>query len=65
LVAGQYYALRIMYANAQGDADFGYSITAPDGTVIVDASTGASIDIVQFSCDGTTAPPYAPFGSET
>jgi hypothetical protein len=35
LVAGVYYPLRIAWMNAQGDAAFGYLITAPDG------STGA------------------------
>lgn len=50
---------------SQEDGTFGYSIAAPDGTVILDANTGPSIDLVQYSCDGTTAPPYEPFGSET
>ena len=36
LVEGEYYALRIMFGQAQGGAVFAASIAAPDGTVILD-----------------------------
>jgi hypothetical protein len=65
LVEGEHYALRIMFGQAQGGAVFAASITAPDGTVILDSNSSASPYLVQYSCDRTSAPTYAAFGSET
>lgn len=65
LEQGQYYALRIVYANAQTNAAERMSITAPDGTVILGVDSVANPYVVQYSCDGVTAPPYPPFGQET
>lgn len=65
LVAGEYYPLRFMWVNGDGPGNFEFSITAPDGTIVLDADTVASPYIVQFSCDGTTAPAYPAWGSET
>lgn len=62
---GQYYALRIVFAQAQGPATFTVEVTAPDGSVFLSDSSTASPYLVQYSCDGTTAPQYAPFGQET
>ena len=59
LVAGQYYAFRIMYANGGGGAYFSMTVKDPTGTAI------PSADLVQYSCDGVLAPKYAAFGSET
>lgn len=57
LTAGEYLPIRIVFAQAQGAAEFGLSITAPNGS---------SPQFVQCSCDGRTAPAYAePFGAET
>ena len=65
LTAGQYLPVRIMFAQGQLAAVFKMSITAPDGTVFLDSSTNGSPYLVQYSCDGTSAPPYAqPFGAE-
>ena len=65
LVEGEYYALRIMFGQAQGGAVFAASITAPDGAVILDSDSSPSLYLVQYSCDGVFAPEYAVFGSET
>lgn len=65
LEEGEYYALRIVYANAQEAVLEDFSITAPNGTVVLGPGTGASPYIVQYSCDGVAAPPYPPFGQET
>lgn len=65
LEQGQYYALRIVYANAQTNAAERISITAPDGTVILGVDSVPNQYVVQYSCDGVTAPPYPPFGQET
>lgn len=65
LVAGQYYPIRIVFGQAQGAASFEMTVTAPDGTSFLGGSTGASPYLVQFSCDGVTAPAYASFGQET
>lgn len=64
-VAGQYYALRIMFAQAQGDAAFAMRVTAPDGTVFLGAGVASSTYLVQYSCDGVTAPRFPAFGSQT
>lgn len=66
LVQGQYYPVRIIFAQAQGGAVFEITVTAPDGEVFLSSSTTGSPYLVQYSCDLVTAPPYAePFGSET
>lgn len=64
-VAGQYYPLRIMFAQAQGDAAFAMRVTAPDGTVFLGAGVASSAYLVQYSCDGVTAPRFPAFGSQT
>ncbi|KAH8807920.1 GLEYA domain-containing protein [Xylogone sp. PMI_703] len=63
-VAGEYIPLRILFAQGDGPFGFNIEITAPDGSIILSASSSTSEYLVQFSCDGTTAPPYAPFGAE-
>jgi len=65
LSVGQYYPIRIMYGNGQEAASFAFTVTAPDGTIIISSdATTASPYLVQYSCDGTTAPQYPPFGAE-
>ena len=63
--AGQYYPFRVMYANGGGPGNFKLSITGPDGKVIIDDKTTSSPSIVQFSCDGVSAPKFPDFGAET
>ncbi|MCJ1404873.1 hypothetical protein MMC11_008099 [Xylographa trunciseda] len=63
-VQGQYYPIRIIFANGGGPGNFKMSVQAPDGTVVVDDATGASKILVQFSCDGVSAPPFPAFGAE-
>lgn len=65
LEAEEYLAFRIVFGQAQGAAVFQFSVTAPDGTVILDSNTEDSPYLVQYSCDGTTAPEFPAFGSET
>ena len=65
LTAGRYYAFRAMYANSGGPGNFKLSITGPDGKVIIDDKTTDSPVIVQFSCDGVSAPKFQDFGAET
>ncbi|KAJ5806949.1 hypothetical protein N7474_010541 [Penicillium riverlandense] len=65
LLSGQYYPFRIVYANSQLDAVENITITAPDGTVILGATSTGSPYIVQYSCDGTSAPPFPAFGDES
>lgn len=65
LEAEEYLAFRIVFGQAQGAAVFQFSVTAPDGTVILDSSTEDSPYLIQYSCDGTTAPAFPAFGSET
>jgi hypothetical protein len=63
---GKYYPMRVIWANGGGDGWFSFELKGPDGKVIIDASTTEpSPFLVQYSCDETTAPRFAPFGSET
>lgn len=65
LEEGQYYALRIVFANAQVGAMENIRVTAPDGTVILGADSVPNPYIVQYSCSANDAPAYPPFGQET
>ncbi|TIA26524.1 hypothetical protein D6C81_00676 [Aureobasidium pullulans] len=62
LEAGDYLPFRIFFGQQGGPVRFAFSITAPDGTVILDNNTSESDFVVQYSCDGTSAPAFAPFG---
>jgi hypothetical protein len=62
-VRGDYIPVRIVWSQANGPYYFGVQVTAPDGTMVLD-ETDSSL-VVQFSCDGTTAPPYESYGQET
>jgi hypothetical protein len=65
LQAGQYYPLRIVYANAQRAAEFHLYVTAPDGTQFLGPNTAGSPYLVRYSCDGVTAPRFPPFGDQS
>ncbi|TGO63462.1 hypothetical protein BOTNAR_0100g00220 [Botryotinia narcissicola] len=65
LVEGEYYPMRFLWANGDGPGLFAFSVTAPDGTTILDGNTVASPYVVQFSCDGTSAPEYPAWGAES
>jgi hypothetical protein len=61
---GQYVPLRVLFSQGDGPYGFGIQITAPDGTVVLDANSATSDFLVQYSCDGTSAPAYPPFRQE-
>ncbi|KEQ69416.1 hypothetical protein M436DRAFT_55739, partial [Aureobasidium namibiae CBS 147.97] len=65
LVQGDYLPFRIVFGQAQGEISFYLSLTAPDGTVILDSTTPDSKFLVRYSCDGSSAPEFPAFGSET
>ena len=69
MTQGQYAPLRILYANANYAAQFRLTIIAPDGSVVSNGSAAAagpgSPYLVQYSCDGTTAPQYQAWGHES
>lgn len=63
LEAQTYVPFRIVLGQQDGSTSLGLTITAPDGTVILE--TGKESDyVVQYSCDGT-APPFPDWGDET
>ncbi|THX71550.1 hypothetical protein D6D05_08214 [Aureobasidium pullulans] len=62
--AKAYLPFRLVFGQQGGPVVFSFSITAPDGTVILDAGTQDSKFIVQYSCDGTTAPAFPAWGQE-
>ncbi|KAH8678509.1 GLEYA domain-containing protein [Xylariales sp. PMI_506] len=64
LVEGEYLPIRIMFVQAQGSAVFQVAIASPDGTVFLSSTTEDSPYLIQYSCDGVTAPTYAPWGQE-
>ncbi|SMY22476.1 unnamed protein product [Zymoseptoria tritici ST99CH_1A5] len=56
---GEYVPMRIIYANAGGDAEFRLTVIAPDGSTASNgSSTAYSPYLVQRSCDGVVAPPF-------
>jgi hypothetical protein len=63
--AGLYVPLRVLAVNGQGAIALNFKITAPNGAAIVGTSTTqGSPYLVQFSCDGVTAPQFPAFGME-
>ncbi|KAF5645834.1 conidiospore surface protein [Fusarium tjaetaba] len=62
--AGVYIPIRFVYGQAQYGGGFTFSVTAPNGQILVSNDVTASPYIVQYSCDGVTAPQYPPFGQE-
>ncbi|THV94055.1 hypothetical protein D6D27_04023 [Aureobasidium pullulans] len=61
--AETYVPFRIVLGQQDGSTSVGLTITAPDGTVIL--QTGKESDyVVQYSCDGS-APPFPDWGYET
>jgi hypothetical protein len=64
LKTGQYLPFRVVFGQQGGPVVFSFSVTAPDGTTILDANTQNSDFIVQYSCDGTTAPAFPAWGQE-
>jgi hypothetical protein len=64
LKTGDYLPFRLVFGQQGGPVIFSFSVTAPDGTVILDADTQNSDFIVQYSCDGTTAPAFPAWGQE-
>ncbi len=66
LEQGRYYPLRILWANGGSIGFFDFSLTAPDGTLIVSPDTEQpSPYLVRFSCDETRAPRFPAFGDES
>ncbi|KAF5665257.1 conidiospore surface protein [Fusarium circinatum] len=64
LPAGQYIPIRFVYGQAQYGGGFTFTVTAPNGQVLVGNDVTASPYIVRNSCDGILAPAYPPFGQE-
>ncbi|USW58810.1 Putative PA14/GLEYA domain-containing protein [Septoria linicola] len=64
LTAGTYYPIRVMAANGGGQAEFHLLVTAPDGTQFLGPQTAGSPYLVQYSCDGTSAPRFPAIGQQ-
>ncbi|KXT01619.1 hypothetical protein AC578_8030 [Pseudocercospora eumusae] len=65
LQAGTYLPMRIVHGQAVGGYGYQFSIQDPNGLVAQNSDSSGSGYVVQNSCDGTTAPPYAyAFGQE-
>ncbi|KAJ5625176.1 hypothetical protein N7510_001485 [Penicillium lagena] len=62
---GHYYPIRLVYANAPSQGIFNATVTSPSGEIILGQNTAASPSVIQYSCDGVSAPLYPPFGYET
>ncbi|KAF3018857.1 hypothetical protein E8E14_007418 [Neopestalotiopsis sp. 37M] len=65
ITAGQYLPVRLMLAQSEGPVGFNFFVTGPDGTVLVSPDNVNSTYLVQFSCDGVTAPAFADWPLET
>lgn len=64
--AGSYVPMRLFYAQATGAYSLTFSLTAPDGTVLIDPSSTASTSVIQYGCGGydSPAPPFPEFSYE-
>lgn len=62
-VKGQYIPLRVLFAQGNGPFEFGLQVKGPDGSVVLNQNT--NLFQVKYSCDGTTAPDFPAYGSET
>lgn len=65
LTAGKYYPIRLVWGNVGGGPGSLYFQITQGAKVAADWSSTVSPYFVQYSCDGTTAPAYAPFGQES
>ena len=65
VTAGQYVPYRMVFGQGGGPFGFNVQVTAPDGTVVLSASSSSNQYSVQYSCDGTLGPQHVPFGQET
>lgn len=67
LAQGLYVPVRVLFGNGGGPGRFGFTITGPDGKVIVSRdSTTPSPYLIQYSCDlGIKAPKFPDWGMET
>jgi hypothetical protein len=66
LSQGQYYPIRVLFANGQQSAELHFNVSAPDGTSIVDSDGSINAQfLVQRSCDGSSAPAFPSWGHET
>ncbi len=64
LQKGNYYPIRLLFANWGGPGNLKLTVKAPDGSLILDDQSGSSEYFVRFSCDGILAPKYPAFGAE-
>ncbi|RGP81275.1 hypothetical protein FLONG3_419 [Fusarium longipes] len=64
LPAGVYIPIRFVYGQAQYGGGFTFTVTAPNGLVLVGNDVQSSPYVVRNSCDGVQAPAYPPFGNE-
>ncbi|KAI5361176.1 Putative PA14/GLEYA domain-containing protein [Septoria linicola] len=65
LEAGTYLPMRIVHGQAVGGYGYQLTIQDPNGIVAQNSASQGSGYVVQYSCDRTTAPPYAyAFGQE-
>lgn len=55
---GQYIPFRIQYGQVDAGLAFDIQLAGPDGTVLLSSTSDSSDYLVQFSCDGTTAPVF-------
>lgn len=66
LEKGKYYPIRNVWANGGGPGSFKFTITAPDGSVVVDDKTTSCPYLVQFGCKAEyDAPAFPAWGAET
>ena len=64
LKTGDYLPFRVVFGQQGGPVAFTFSVTAPDGSVVLDAGTQGSEFVVQYSCDGDAAPKFPAWGQE-
>ncbi|KAK6351456.1 hypothetical protein TWF718_004616 [Orbilia javanica] len=65
LKKGTYTPIRIVWANRGGAGNFKLRIVAPDKSLLLSEDSESNDYIVQYSCDGYSAPKYPDWGFET
>ena len=63
MTKGQYYPFRIILENTWGGAALTANVWSPSGKDLLATANDQQPNLVQYSCDGTTAPVFADFSS--
>lgn len=58
MTAGQYYPIRLVFENTWGGGGYSAHLYDPQGNDLFTTGTNDQPNLIQYSCDQTTAPPF-------